>query len=167
MKKTFLYISFVLLVSMQNLNAQTNWKKYLISGSASFVSGMLDGTVESISYHYDRGFKPRFKKANDQFWNPEKSWKNKYKNGDSRLGPKFYGSTTGLVFTTDAYHLLRTSKRTLDGATLVYFMDKDCSRKVEKKHKWRNAVKDFAILTAIRCVGFHVTYSFLFKVNNN
>jgi hypothetical protein len=165
-KLTNIFILLLVLITFES-QAQKNWKKYLICGSTSFVSGMMDGTIESINYHYHNGFKTRYKNANDQFWNPELSWKNKYLNGDPKNGPKFYGSTTSLVFTTDAYHLLRTSKRSLDGATLVYMINKDCSKKIERKRKFKNLVKDFAVLTAIRCAGFHLTYSVMFKVNNN
>lgn len=130
-----------------------------------FVSGMLDGTIETINYHYESGFKPRMKNVNDQFWNPAISWKNKYKNGVSTEGPKFYGSTNMFVFTTDAYHLMRTSKRVIDGGTLVYYMnDNRCDKKTKtKKERFRKSVIDFAVLTTIRCAGFHLTYSVMFK----
>jgi hypothetical protein len=172
---TIKFLMLILLVALTiTTKAQKKLKHYLIAGSSCLVSGMLDGTVESISYHYDNGFKPRFKHINDQFWNPALSWKNKYKNGDPTQGPQFAGSTTMFCYTTDAYHLLRTTKRTLDGFTLVYFMDQSCKNKVNaemtsfekrqfKKKKWKNAVKDFAILTTIRCIGFHLTYSVAFK----
>lgn len=74
---------------------------------------MLDGTIETISYHYETGFQSRFSNINNQFWNPTLSWKNKYKDGNPALGPKFMGSTTIFASTTDAYHLLRTTKRTI------------------------------------------------------
>jgi len=155
-----------LLIISQTFFGQKNWKKLMIASSTAFVSGMLDGTTESINYHYESGFKPRFKKANSQFWNPAESWKNKYKNGDPAQGEKFRGSTTSMVFVTDAYHLLRTSKRTLDAATVIYFINNTCvEKKSAKKGKWKTALKEFAIITAFRCVGFHTTYSLLFKVN--
>ncbi|MGZ3919284.1 MAG: hypothetical protein ACXVNR_01640 [Bacteroidia bacterium] len=148
-------------------NAQKKWKDYLITGSAMFVSGIIDGTKESISYHYDRGFKKRLPKVNDEFWNPAISWKNKYKNGDCNQGPKFNGSTNLLVFTTDAYHLLRTSQRAIDGLTLAYYVNKKCSTTRSADKKWKNVAKDFLILTAIRCIGFNVTYNFVFAQQKN
>lgn len=176
--KSLAFLAILILICVSGLQAQKKWKDYLISGSAMFVSGMLDGTVESINYHYETGFKPRFPNANDQFWNPAVSWKNKYKNGDPLYGPKFVGSTTLFAFTTDAYHLLRTSKRSIDGLTLVYFANKEydeyksnASKVIKSKpnfhksnsKKWKNAAKDFLILTAIRCAGFHLTYTFIFR----
>lgn len=43
----------------------------------------------------------------EQFWNPELSWKNKYRNRDPGQGEKFRHSTTLLVWLTDGYHLLQ------------------------------------------------------------
>lgn len=155
--------ALLILVSLSGLVAQKKWKDYLVSGSSVFVSGMLDGTIEAISYHYENGFKARFPNANDQFWNPAVSWKNKYKNGDCTQGPKFAGSTTVLVATTDAYHMLRTAKRTLDGFTLVSYVNSSRERKMSRNKRIKTVIKDFLILTAIRSAGFHLTYSVIFK----
>jgi len=62
-------LSFLFLLN-GTVSAQKKWKDYLVTGSSMFVSGMLDGTIESISFHYNNGFKTRFPKINDQFWNP-------------------------------------------------------------------------------------------------
>lgn len=160
--KPFLLV-LILILTYNNSISQKAWKKYLISGSSVFASGFIDGTIEAITYHYETGFKTKFPKVNDQFWNPAISWKNKYKDGDPNLGPKFTGSTTLLVATTDAYHLLRTTKRTLDGFTLVHYINENRCVKMSKKKRFVNTLKDFAILTAIRCVGFHLSYSYIFK----
>jgi hypothetical protein len=103
--------------------------------------------------------------VNDQFWNPALSWQNKYKNGDCNQGAKFAGSTDIFAFTTDAYHLLRTTKRTIGGLTLAYYVNESChyQKTVTKRQMWKRTLKDFAILTAIRCVGFNLTYSVLFR----
>jgi hypothetical protein len=150
-------------------SAQRKWKEYLLTGSSMFVSGMLDGTIESISYHYDNGFKVHFSEINNQFWDPSLSWANKYKDGNSTLGAKFPGSTTVFVCTTDGYHMLRAMKRTVDGLTLAYYINNTCKVtntcpefKAGKK-KWKNVVTDFLVLTAIRSIGFTLTYSVLFN----
>ena len=49
-----------------------------------------------------------FSKFNYKFWNPKISWLNKYKyDSAGKRIPKFFLSTTVLVFLTDAYHLLQ------------------------------------------------------------
>jgi hypothetical protein len=162
--KKILFLTFILLSTTFSF-AQKNWKRYLFTGTSMFVSGALDGTIESISYHYNNGFKLRCKHVNDQFWNPAVSWQNKYKNGDCNQGPKFTGSTNMFAFTTDAYHLLRTGKRAINGLTVAYYMNESCNyrKTVTKKQMWKRTLKDFAILTAIRCIGFNTTYSLLFR----
>lgn len=58
-----------------------------------------------IQFRYKRSV---FAKFNPKFWNPQISFFNKYKldNKGNRV-PKFFLSTTVLVWTTDAYHLLQ------------------------------------------------------------
>jgi hypothetical protein len=147
--------------------AQRSWKDYLITGSSVLVSGMLDGTIETLSYHYDTGFKNRFPAANTQFWDPSVSWKNKYRNGDYALGPKFWGSTNVFACTTDGYHMLRTIKRTDETFALAYYVRNTCSRKPPGGNKWKNTVTDFLVLTAIRCAGFSLTYTVIFNPNRD
>jgi hypothetical protein len=158
-------IALMLVLSFHvNCGAQLKWKNYILAGSAMLVSGMIDGTVESINYHYEDGFKLRCPKANNQFWNPAISWKNKYKNNDPAQGPKFIGSDNVLVFTTDAYHMLRSINRTINGVTLVYYIHQSCVEKtMTRKKKWIRAAEDFLILTAIRTAGFQLTYSLVFR----
>lgn len=143
--------------------AQIKLKQYILPGTAMFLSGMLDGTIESINYHYESGFKTKFQDADDQFWNPELSWRNKYKNGDPAQGPKFYGSTSALVFTTDAYHALRTSKNVLNTFTIVYSINGTCAEKKPFKKKWKKIAIDAIVLTALRTAGFYTTYNIIFK----
>ena len=38
------------------------------------------------------------------WWNPQESWKNKWKNGNKEEGEKFFLSSTLLVSLTDAWH---------------------------------------------------------------
>ena len=154
----------IALIFVAQTHAQLKLKQYWLAGSVMFVSGMIDGTIESINYHYEDGFKLRCPKANDHFWNPAISWKNKYKNNDPAQGPKFAGSTNVFVFTTDAYHLLRATSRTLNGLTLAFYINQSCHEKqLSNKKKWLRIGRDFLILTAIRTAGFHLTYSALFR----
>ncbi len=69
------------------------------------VSGFGNGMEQKLAYHYS-AFKRQFPNANESYWNPNLSWKNKYKNGKPELGAKYFGSTTFLVFTTDGKHML-------------------------------------------------------------
>ncbi len=73
----------------------------------AFFAGACDGFSQTLYSHY-YSFEKVFPNVNEQYWNPHESWKNKYLNGDPAQGEKFPGSTTIFVFSTDAFHLLRT-----------------------------------------------------------
>ncbi len=153
----------LLLVSCNSLLAQRKLKDYFITGSAMLASGMLDGTIESISFHYEKGFKRRLPNTNDQFWDPSISWKNKYKYGNSEMGPRFAGSTNIFVCTTDGYHMLRTAKRSIEALSIAYYVNKSCHEGPGKRKRWKNVLTDFLVLSAIRCVGFNLTYAVAFN----
>jgi len=68
--------------------------------------GLFEGLMDKIMFHYEKSIFCGFK--NQQFYNPYISWRNKYK--DDLKTPKFYGSTTFLVFLTDAWHLFKWLK---------------------------------------------------------
>jgi hypothetical protein len=70
------------------------------------VSYAESGYFKSIADKIMHDFKGSvfMEKKNQQYWNPVLSCRNKYKNGNKEEGPKFFGSTTFLVWTTDAWH---------------------------------------------------------------
>ena len=65
------------------------------------LSGASDAVRDKILFHYDNSIFSKLKKQ--QFFNPEISWKNKYKS-DLKT-PRFFLSTKSFVFVTDAVHL--------------------------------------------------------------
>ena len=70
-------------------------------------AGLCNGVMDSLQFHYPQTVFSDAKRFEPQFWNPAESWKNKYRNGDPRQGEKFFGSSTALVFVTDAWHLFK------------------------------------------------------------
>ena len=69
-----------------------------------FLAGVAEAHMDSLQFHF---FETPYVKLNHQFWNPAISWKSKYKNGNSSIGPAFIGSTTIFVFLTDGWHLMK------------------------------------------------------------
>ena len=59
---------------------------------------------DKIDHHYDETIFSN-KWFNPMFWNPDISYKNKWKGGIKSNGEKFLFSSTALVFLTDAWHL--------------------------------------------------------------
>jgi hypothetical protein len=100
-------------------------KRQILRSSALFVAGALDGSVEIIKHDYN-AFKSRFPNANENFFNPSISWKNKWKDGDHTTNtPAYFGSTTFLSWSTDWYHLGRTGRNVFIGTSLIITMSFD------------------------------------------
>ncbi len=91
----------------------------MISLILFFISGIFDAAKDIISFRYEQSV---FAKLNPIFWNPLKSWKNKYRRpiipGDKHwyyfglytpaMEERFPYSTTLFVGLTDGWHLLKT-----------------------------------------------------------
>lgn len=79
-------------------------KAFLIVAILAILSGGFKAVRDTVAHHYTVSV---FKKwGNETYWNPEVSWKAKYKdydNGDTR--PAFPLAKTLLVSLTDAWHL--------------------------------------------------------------
>jgi len=71
----------------------------------TLIAGLSEGIMDSIQFHFKKTRFSRFK--NQSFWDPNISWKNKWKNGDPSLGERFKFSSTLLVGLTDAWHLFK------------------------------------------------------------
>lgn len=134
-----------------------------ISLSACFIAGIAEGNREILRHDY-QAFKNWFPNANENFWNPAYSWKNKWKNGDPSQGEKFFGSTGILVATTDGTHLWG-SVRNIAWTTSVTF-------KIGEKKKWYLYLVDAGTHWISYTAGFNLTYHGfyghpLFKSNTN
>lgn len=82
------------------------------------ISAISEAIIDIISHNYYKSVFKYFK--NPGFWNPDWSWRNKYKYGDKTFGEKFKYSTTIFVCFTDAWHLFKViSKVTLMTSLLL------------------------------------------------
>jgi len=66
------------------------------------ISAISKAIMDVISFKYKESI---FKKW--EWFDPSISCNNKYKNKDPEKGPLFFGSTTFLVWTTDAWHFFQ------------------------------------------------------------
>lgn len=133
-----------------------NYKRSLIGCGVAFIGGMANGYNQTILHHYPQ-FKRVHPNANDQFWNPEISWLNKYEDFD-KYGKKeaYFGSTTFLAWTTDAYHLSSViSNTSIVGAT--------CIMTIGERRKWWQYGIDIVAMSLARSAGFHLIYSKIYK----
>jgi len=68
------------------------------------IAGCAKGCMDTIIFHYDKSI---FKKLNPNFWYEPIACNNKYKGGLKENGPRFFLSTTALVFLTSGWHLMQ------------------------------------------------------------
>ena len=68
-------------------------------------AGICNAVMDVLKTRYNTSI---FTSWPNQNWlKPSLSWRNKWKNGDPSQGPKFFGSTTFLVWITDFWHLAK------------------------------------------------------------
>jgi hypothetical protein len=76
-------------------------------------AGYAKAVNNTLMHHYYDSVFCQVSKEKAMFWNPSRSWKNKYKDWDRMdRRPKFFGATTFLAWTTDAWHLFDTIQLT-------------------------------------------------------
>ena len=74
------------------------------------IAGVSKAVQDTLAHHYSTSVFKDATKFNYLFWNPKKSWMNKYKISDGELDlqkERFLGSTTFFVALTDAWHLFQ------------------------------------------------------------
>ena len=70
-------------------------KNKIITGSLVLVAGSAKGFNETLHFNY-KAFENTFPGINENWFNPQVSWRNKYKGDDPDNGPKFFLSTSEL-----------------------------------------------------------------------
>lgn len=69
------------------------------------IAGISNAIMDVLQFRYSNSIFSRFK--NQNWWNPDLSWRNKWKNGDPSQGEKFWGSSRWFVRFTDAWHFFQ------------------------------------------------------------
>lgn len=132
-----------------------NKRGYILTAATIFLSGILNGINQDLQFHYSE-FQRTFPRANDNFWNPAISWKNKHEWKDGQIvGEKFPLSRTLFVFTTDGKHITDTGRRLFTTASIVFSYN--------QKKNWKHYLLDAIFITVVRNLGFHLTYSLIIK----
>jgi hypothetical protein len=154
MKKLVFFLFLVPVLCHAQLYTVKELKNIALTSSLTMVSGMFDGTAETLKFHTPNFFK-RCPGANPQFWNPGLSWVNKWKNGDPDQGERFWQSSRAFVCTTDGYHLMRTGRNLFAMGAIVVHLG--------EKREWYKYLIDFAVNYLAFSVGFTITYDLIFK----
>lgn len=131
---------------------------YILCAVFIILAGCANGIMDTLQFHYA---KSKWARLNPLFWNPSISWKNKYKTDKEGnllepLRPKYPGSTTWLVWTTDAWHLFKFIYNGLIRLTIVLLAISHFELSVIKSIIF--AVIMYIGLAFIKAIGFHITY---------
>jgi hypothetical protein len=137
---------FLILSTSAQVTFKSEWK----SASAILVAGIFDGQAEIVKWHYS-DFKAMFPNANDQFFDPEISWRNKHEGGLPENGPAYFGSTTFLVGTTDWYHMSRTFRNSFMLLSITL---------AQKHGNW----KQWLLRIAIHSLAYHAGFWISFEI---
>lgn len=149
-------LSLLALFLMLSLALQGQWldRNTAIRCGLMFVSGMADGTAETLRTNYS-DFNAVFPAANDQYWNPSVSWHNKWKNGDIKQGERFPLSSTALVFTTDGYHQMRMIRN----VTMITAI----TIPIGRGKNWKQYATEAGLSYLSYTLGFTLTWDLIFK----
>lgn len=151
MKQTFTSLALLITVGLSAQKYQFKPKEHIAPTVMVLIAGAADGLNQTISYNW-RGFKHAFPNANTQYWWPTTSFLNKYKDGKPENGPKYFGSTSFLVWTTDGYHMTRFVEHLfLSGALSVKI--------TQGRKKWYYYVAETAGYWLVNRVGFAIVYN--------
>ena len=71
------------------------------------LAATLNAVMDKLQFHYGKSTFARME-SQQQWLNPQLSWRNKWLNGDPKQGEAFPLSSTALVATTDAWHLAKS-----------------------------------------------------------
>jgi hypothetical protein len=117
-----------------------------------FVGGAFNGVSDALAHKYSSTV---FYKspANNQFWNPQVSWENKYRDWPIDDRPAYFGSTTFLAWTTDGWHMTKTGQlKSMQVAMVLYKPEKEI-------RKWWWPVADVFVTGVFYSAGFHLSQS--------
>lgn len=153
-----LFICAVLLfgcVAPKTIDTGTEFKQAYhpayIPVALSLVAGACYGFHETVVHHPDRipeGW-------NKQWWDGRQSWRNKYKDGDPAKGPVWFGAEY-VTFGQDAKHTFATGYR-------YHTLGAGIAIGIGKRRPALHYLYDIGISIAASAIGFHTTYSILFR----
>ena len=131
--------------------------QFFVICGLQLLSGVSRGYEQVVVYHYST-FKADYPHINDNYFNPQISWKNKYKNQDPNQGPAYFGSTNILVWTTDFKHLMDVVSDVPNYVSITLPLTIQ-----HGKINWKQIVARAITATLIREIGFNTVYSIIYK----
>jgi hypothetical protein len=118
------------------------------------IAAIAEAIMDTLSHRFNNSI---FSELDRFWWDPTFSWRNKYRQRNITLGPRFWGSTTFFVFTTDAWHMFKmiSKEGSLLGIALILVGVLDVNF-------WHVAIL-FTLNRLFFGIVFHINYTYLFK----
>ncbi len=127
---------------------QSDWKEVSAIAAMGLVAGIADGQREVIQ-HNKWAYRDRHPKANENWWNPDSTWKRADK------GPQF------LVFTKDKYHLNQAIRQSMFlGQTTLIAIVQVGDYKKNGKFRWKKLLINLAIMQGSYMLAKGATHKF-------
>lgn len=123
--------------------------------TSAFCAGYLEGLGDKLVHNYS-DVKRVHPNMNDQFCDPNISWRNKWKNGDPTQGEKYLGSSTVFVPFEDLWHGAKGGQR-------IFTIGSSIIIPIGEKKSWKWYLKELAIGYACNRAGFYTSYNLIYK----
>lgn len=107
-----------------------------------FIAGLAEGVMDFLQFHF---------LVHNKFWNPDISWKNKWKDGNPLKGEKFWQSSRALVFLTDGWHLMKFVRNLFIFASFLVLPD----------YSFAYLLMWVLLMRLLYGIGFTITYKYL------
>jgi hypothetical protein len=132
----------------------------IICAALMLLGGVANGVMDTLSFHYGASIFPK----DSQYWNKNLSWKNKWKQVDGELvqplTPRFFGSSTFLVFLTDGWHFFQMIMFAAFRTALVLAL----ASAIRLAPGWKNVALWILVwigLHVVQAAGFHLMYTWV------
>jgi len=152
MKKILILMMVLLPMVVVGQDRDFGWwiNRYKYTVPMAATAGFLDASAEVMSYNYTL-FDKTWGIKNDDYWNPDLSYKNKWKNGDYRQGERFFLSSSALSWTVEGRKLVRMGQRLVKAGQIAIPL---CAQ--ERQPWWVYGV-DFLVNFGVEAVAFEIT----------
>lgn len=116
------------------------------------IAGISNAIMDVLRFRYNKSIFLNFR--NQNWWNPNISWRNKWKDGNPENGEKFWGSSRWFVRFTDAWHFFQGLMFTCFFLSIIIYIP------------LFNVVIDFIIIYVTFTTTFEIFFKKIFIKNN-
>ena len=121
----------------------------------TFLSGYADGVADVLRDKYSVSVFPQ-SGPRSEFYDPRISWTRKYRSWPEDPRPAYPGATTWLAWTTDAWHLAKTTHlKTMQVATVLYRPPYAPTIRQLSRSRWWWPLADVALSSITFSAGWH------------